>query len=244
MIISVANQKGGVAKTTTALNLGAGLSREGRKVLLLDLDSQTDLTIGLGIPETKHTIDDVLNKKDINKAIVKLENGPDVIPATPDLKATQLNLKKPDILIKALSGIKNRYDFILIDTNPGTTILTVNALLASNMILIPITPEYLALRGLRDFIETIDQLNNRFETTPATIKILITNWDKRKGLHQEAIDLISSNFKKELLKTRIRTNVALAESVSHHKNIFDYQPASHGAEDYNKLVKEIMGVKK
>jgi chromosome partitioning protein len=240
MIIAIANQKGGVAKTTTALNLGAGLSREGYKTLLVDLDSQTDLTIGLGIPKTKYTIDDVLNGKDITKAIIKLEGGPDIIPASPDLKATQLNLTKPDILVKALSGIKRSYDFILIDTNPGTTILTVNALLASNMILIPITPEYLALRGLRDFMETIEQLNNRFDITPAKVKVLITNHDMRKGLHREAGELIQENFKKELLKTRIRTNVALAEAVSHHKSIFEYRPASHGSQDYNSLVKEII----
>jgi len=240
MIIAIANQKGGVAKTTTALNLGAGLSREGYKTLLVDLDSQTDLTIGLGIPETKYTVDDVLNGKNVTGAIVKLENGPDVIPASPDLKATQLSLTKPDILVKALSGIKNRYDFILIDTNPGTTILTVNALLASNMILIPITPEYLALRGLKDFMETIEQLNTRFDITPTTIKILITNFDKRKGLHREARELIQENFKKDLLKTRIRTNVALAEAVSHHKSIYEYRPASHGSQDYNSLVKEII----
>jgi chromosome partitioning protein len=240
MIISIANQKGGVAKTTTALNLGAGLNQEGYKTLLIDLDSQTDLTIGLGIPEVEHTINDIMNGKDITKAILKLENGLSVIPASKDLKATQISLNKSDVLIKALAGIKNKYDFILIDTNPGMTILTVNALLACNMILIPITPEYLSLRGLKDFRETIEQLNNRFEITPAKVKILITNYDKRKRLHQEAIELVKERFKKDLLKTIIRTNVALAESVSYFKSIYDYEPASHGSQDYNNLTKEII----
>jgi len=240
MIISIANQKGGVAKTTTALNLGAGLNNEGYKTLLIDLDSQTDLTIGLGIPETKYTINNVMQGKDINKAIIKLENGLSIIPASQDLKSTQINLSKPDILLKALNSIKNKYDFIIIDTNPGMTILTVNALLTSNMILIPITPEYFALRGLKDFTETIEHLNTRFDITPAKIKILITNYDQRKLLHREAIELIEKHFKKELLGVRIRTNVALAESVSHSKNIYDYQPASHGAEDHRALTKEII----
>jgi len=240
MIISIANQKGGVAKTTTALNLGAGLNREGYKTLLIDLDSQTDLTIGLGIPEVEHTSNDIMDGKDITKAILKLENGLNVIPASKDLKATQISLNKSDVLAKALAGIKNKYDFILIDTNPGMTILTVNALLTSNMILIPITPEYLALRGLKDFRETIEQLNNRFEITPAKIKVLITNYDKRKRLHREAIELVKEHFKKDLLKTMIRTNVALAESVSYFKSIYDYQPNSHGSQDYNNLTKEII----
>jgi len=240
MIISIANQKGGVAKTTTALNLGAGLNQEGYKTLLIDLDSQTDLTIGLGLPEVEHTSNDVMNGKDITKAILKLENGLSVIPASKNLKSTQISLSKSDVLIKALSGIKNRYDFILIDTNPGMTILTVNALLSSNMILIPLTPEYLSLRGLKDFMETIEQLNSRFDITPAKVKILITNYDKRKKLHQEAAELISERFKKDLLKTMIRTNVALAEAVSYFKSIYDYQPNSHGSQDYNNLTKEII----
>jgi chromosome partitioning protein len=240
MIISIANQKGGVAKTTTALNLGAGLNQEEYKTLLIDLDSQTDLTIGLGIPEVEYTSNDVMNGKDITKAILKLENGLSVIPASKDLKATQISLNKSDVLVKALAGIKNKYDFILIDTNPGTTILTVNALLACNMILIPITPEYLSLRGLKDFRETIEQLNNRFDITPAKVKILITNYDKRKRLHQEAIKLVKERFKKDLLKTMIRTNVALAESLSYFKSIYDYEPNSHGSQDYNNLTKEII----
>jgi len=240
MIISIANQKGGVAKTTTTLNLGAGLNQEGYKTLLIDLDSQTDLTIGLGIPEVEHTINDVMNGKDITKAILKLENGLSVIPASKDLKSTQISLNKSDVLIKALAGIKNKYDFILIDTNPGMTILTVNALLTSNMILIPLTPEYLSLRGLKDFKETIEQLNNRFDIIPAIIKILITNYDIRKKLHQEAVELISKRFKKELLKTKIRTNVALAEAVSYFKSIYDYQPNSHGSKDYKQLTQELI----
>jgi len=240
MIISIANQKGGVAKTTTVLNLGAGLHQEGYKTLLIDLDSQTDLTISLGIPEVEHTINEVMNGKDIKKTILKLENGLHVIPASKDLKATQISLNKSDILIKALANIKNNYDFILIDTNPGMTILTVNALLPPDMIIIPLTPEYLSLRGLKDFKETIDHLNTRFDITPAKVKILITNYDKRKRLHQEAIEQVAEHFKKDLLKTKIRTNVALAESVSHFKSIYDYQPNSHGSQDYNNLTKEII----
>ena len=240
LIISIANQKGGVAKTTTALNLGAGLNQEGKRVLLIDLDSQTDLTTGLGIPKTQYTISDVLQGRAVSKAIIKLDNGISIIPADKDLKSIQMNLSKFDILSKALKDIKNDYDYIVMDTSPGINVLTINAILTSNMILIPITPEYLALRGLKDFSETIEQLNKKFDLTPAKIKILITNYDQRKGHHREAVQLIEKHFKKELLNIRIRTNVSLTEAISQAQNIYEYQPLSHGSQDYKALTKEII----
>ena len=240
LIISIANQKGGVAKTTTALNLGAGLNQEGKRVLLIDLDSQTDLTTGLGIPKTQYTISDVLQGRAVSKAIIKLDNGISIIPADKDLKSIQMNLSKFDILSKALKDIKNDYDYIVMDTSPGINVLTINAILTSNMILIPITPEYLALRGLKDFSETIEQLNKKFDLTPAKIKILITNYDQRKGHHREAVQLIEKHFKKELLDIRIRTNVSLTEAISQAQNIYEYQPLSHGSQDYKALTKEII----
>ncbi len=240
LIISIANQKGGVAKTTTALNLGAGLNQEGYKALLIDLDSQTDLTTGLGIPKTQYTISDVLQGRAVSKAIIKLDNGISIIPADKDLKSIQMNLSKFDILSKALKDIKNDYDYIVMDTSPGINVLTINAILTSNMILIPITPEYLALRGLKDFSETIEQLNKKFDLTPAKIKILITNYDQRKGHHREAVQLIEKHFKKELLNIRIRTNVSLTEAISQAQNIYEYQPLSHGSQDYKALTKEII----
>ena len=240
LIISIANQKGGVAKTTTALNLGAGLNQEGKRVLLIDLDSQTDLTTGLGIPKTQYTISDVLQGRAVSKAIIKLDNGISIIPSDKDLKSIQMNLSKFDILSKALKDIKNDYDYIVMDTSPGINVLTINAILTSNMILIPITPEYLALRGLKDFSETIEQLNKKFDLTPAKIKILITNYDQRKGHHREAVQLIEKHFKKELLNIRIRTNVSLTEAISQAQNIYEYQPLSHGSQDYKALTKEII----
>ncbi|MDD5689499.1 MAG: ParA family protein [Caldisericia bacterium] len=240
MIIVIANQKGGVAKTTTVLNLGAGLSRE-FNTLLIDLDSQTDLTISLGLPNQERTINDVMQGKDITKSIYKLDNL-SVIPADKDLKAIQLSLNKSDILFKALATIKKKYDYILIDTNPGMTILTINALLASDLILIPVTPEYLALSGLKDFKKTIEQLKGKFDIDPL-VKILITNFDKRKKLHREAVELIREYFKDDLLKTIIRTNVALAESVSFFKTIYEYKANSHGSQDYDNLTKEVIKIK-
>jgi len=243
MIISVANQKGGVGKTTTALNLAIRLNQKGYKVLAIDLDSQTDLTISLGIPEMEFTITDILKGKGITKSILKLETGLNIIPANKDLKSTQLAITKYDILSKALSGIIENYDFIIIDTSPGINLLTINAILISNIILIPIEAEYLALRGLKDFLETINQLSEKFNIKPQ-IKILITKYDTRKKLHIEAYEMVANHFKKELLKTIIRTNVSLAESPGKHKDIFEYSKLSHGATDYNNLTEEIIKIVK
>jgi len=243
MIISIANQKGGVGKTTTALNLAIGLTQKAYKVLATDLDSQTDLTISLGIPEMELTINNILKGKAVAKTIVRLENGLHVIPASKDLKSTQLAITKYDILSKALSGIIDNYDFIIMDTSPGINLLTINAILISNIILIPIEAEYLALRGLKDFTETIDQLSEKFNIR-LQVKILITKYDTRKKLHIEAYEMVANHFKKELLKTVIRTNVQLAESPGKHKGIFEYSKSSHGATDYNNLTEEIIKIVK
>jgi len=239
LIISIANQKGGVGKTCTVVSVGAKLNQEGFKTLLIDLDSQMDMSISLGLPETKYTSNYVMQGKDIKKAILKLENGIDVIPASKELKSTQIALNKTDVLSKSLPTIKSKYDFILIDTNPGMSILTINALLVSDIIIIPIQPEYLALRGLKDFTETIEQLSKRFEIKPK-IKILIANHDKRNKLHIEAIDMVKKHFKKELFKTIIRTSVALAEAPGFHEDIFQYNKTSRGAIDYSLLTEEII----
>ena len=241
MIIAIANQKGGVGKSTTALNLGSAINREGKKILLIDLDSQTDLSTSLGISEeVKYTSDDVLKGKSIKGTITRLENGIDIIPASKELIGTQMNLKKGDVLIRALEDLKSRYDYIIIDTAPSMSILNINALVASQMVIITLEPEYLALRGLRDFLLTIELLDSKFDIKKPIIKILITKYDQRKILHREASKSIKKHFKDNLLKTKIRTCVKLAESPSHFKDIFDYAPSSHASQDYENLSKEIL----
>jgi len=230
-----------VGKTTSTLNLGSALNRAGKGVLLVDLDSQTDLSTSLGISENiEHTINDIFKGKNIKNTISKLENGLHVIPASKDLIGTQMKLKKGDVLVRALGDLKNRYDYIIIDTAPSMSILNVNALVASQMVIIALEPEYLALRGLRDFLNTIKLLDDKFGVKPPIIKILITKYDTRKILHREASETIKKHFKDNLLKTKIRTCVKLAESPSHLKDIFDYAPASHASQDYNQLSKEIL----
>lgn len=241
MIISIANQKGGVGKSTSVFNLGSALNREGKKVLLIDLDSQTDLSKSLGISENiEYTINDIFKGKSIKNTIIKLENGLHIIPASKDLIGTQMKLKKGDMLSRALIDVKSRYEYIIIDTAPSMSILNINALIASQLIIIALEPEYLALTGLRDFLSTIKLLDDRFDVRSPVIKILITKYDQRKVLHREASESIKKHFKDNLFKTKIRTCVKLAEAPSHFKDIFDYAPSSHASRDYEELSKEIL----
>ena len=240
MIITIANQKGGVGKTTSVLNIGTGLARFNKKILLIDLDSQTDLSTSLGVEEnTDYTINDVINKKvNIKKAIIKLDSGMSIIPASHRLTETSMNLKKSDVLKESLRGIKDNYDFVIIDTQPSLSILTVNSLFASHEIWITFQPEYLAMTGIKDLLNTIKYLRDKFGIDPK-IRIIITMYDSRKLLHKEAIESTKKHFK-NVFKTMIRTNVSLAESPSHNLDIFNYSPNSHGAIDYMKLCKEII----
>jgi len=241
MIITIANQKGGQAKTTSVMNIGAGLTRLNKKILLIDLDSQTDLSTSLGIAEenTDYTINDVMNKKiNIKKAIIRLDSGMSIIPASHRLTETSMNLKKSDVLKESLRDIKDNYDFMIIDTQPSLSILTVNALATSHEIWITFQPEYLAMTGINDLLNTIEYLRDKFGIDPK-IRIIITIYDNRKLLHKEAIKSIEKHFN-NVFKTKIRTNVSLAESPSHKLDIFNYSPNSHGSIDYMKLCKEIL----
>ena len=241
MIITVANQKGGQAKTTSVINIGAGLTKLNKKILLIDLDSQTDLSTSLGIAEenTDYTINDVIGKKaNIKKAIIRLESGMSIIPASHRLTGTSINLKKSDVLKGLLKDIKNDYDFVIIDTQPSLSILTVNALMSSHEIWITFQPEFLAMTGIKDLLNTIELLKDKFGIDPE-IRIIITMYDIRKLLHREAIESIRKHFK-NVFKTMIRTNVSLAESPSYSLDIFSYRPNSHGAIDYMNLCNEII----
>ena len=241
-VISITNQKGGTGKTTSVLNIGAGLAKKKKKILLLDIEPQADLTTSLGIEEEdiEYTSDDIINNRaDIRDTIIKLNNGINIIPGSNKLTGTQINLTKVDIVKEALRDIKDEYDYILIDTQPSLGILTVNAIITSHVIIVAFQPEYLALTGIKSLTDIVDMLKDKYDIEPI-IKILITMYDQRKKLHQEAIQSVKKHFKKDVFKTKIRTNVALAESVSHGKDIFDYNPKSHGAIDYITLCNEII----
>jgi len=240
MIITIANQKGGTGKTSSAINIGAGLAKLGRSVLLLDLDPQIDLSESLGIPEgeAEYTTNDIINKKiDIDKAILELNNGLNVIPGSHNLTETIIKLKVNNRLKEVLKDIRNDYDYIILDTPPSLSILSVNAFITSHEIWISFQPEWLALTGIKDMMGTIELLKEKFDIDP-TIRVIINMYDKRKLLHKEAVELIKKHFD-NIFDINIRTNVSIAEAPGNHKTIFEYSPNSHGAIDYMKLCKEI-----
>ncbi len=243
-IYCFSNHKGGTGKSTTCLNVGAGLANQGNKVLLIDLDPQTNLTVMLGIYDRpKVTLYELLleNEK-IEKSIIKISEKLHLVPSSLDLSGAEIEIsqqKQRDQLIKKMiSPLESRYDYILIDAPPSMSLLTLNGLVAAQKVFIPVQSEFLALNGLAKFIEIIEKikkLNKELEIGG----VIATRYDHRKVLNRGVVDKIRELFGDKFMKTVIRENIALAESVAGGMDIFTYSPKSNGAEDYNLLVNEI-----
>lgn len=248
-IISVANQKGGVGKTTTAVNLGACLATLGLKILLVDIDPQGNTTSGIGInkADVEYCIYDVLIN-DINPtdAIVPTEvDGLSLIPATIQLAGAEIELV-PSIsrevrLKRALQVVADMYDYVLIDCPPSLGILTVNSLTASDSVLIPIQCEYYALEGLSQLLNTIRLVQKHLNAKLTVEGVLLTMFDARTNLGIQVIDEVKKYFQNKVYATVIPRNVRLSEAPSHGKAIIHYDPRSRGAECYLDLAKEVIG---
>lgn len=247
-IISIANHKGGVGKTTSVINIGAGFNKLGKRVLLIDLDPQANLTQSLGI--TDH------QERNIYRAIkgealpepVEVLPGLDVIPSTLDLSGAEVELTgrtdREFILRELLEPIRKRYDYILIDNPPGLGLLTINALTASDEVLIPLQAQFLALQGLTKLLEVISKINGKLNRELKLGGVFITQYDSRKILNRNVIATIRHYFTKdEVYYTTIRDNIALAEAPAQGLDIFRYSPKSNGAEDYISLCMEILNRK-
>ena len=257
--ISVANQKGGVAKTTTTINLGASLASLGRKVLLIDLDPQAHTTLGLGFePDNlSKTVLNVLephrskNKLELEEVIIKLkinnENNLFLAPSNIDFASAEYKLidqiGREDFLGASIRECKVPFDYILIDCPPSLGILTVNALKACDEVIIPMQPHYFALRGIQEFIETTEIVRKNLNHS-IKIHILITIADTRSNLSKEVIEEIKQYFSNRLFKTIIRKNIALVEASSQGVPAIQYSPNSHGAIDYYKLAQEVIAFEK
>lgn len=247
-IIAIANQKGGVGKTTTSVNLGAGLATIGKKVLLIDIDPQGNTTSGVGInkADVANCIYDVLiNEVHPQEAIVSTEiEGLDIIPATISLAGAEIELV-PTIsrevrLKKSLSQIKHLYDYILIDCPPSLGILTINSLTAADSVLIPIQCEYYALEGLSQLLNTVRLVQKHLNTSLQIEGVLLTMFDARTNLGIQVIEEVKKYFQQKVYKTVIPRNVRLSEAPSHGQSIITYDPKSKGAEVYLELAKEVV----
>lgn len=249
-IIAITNQKGGVGKTTTSVNLGASLASLGKKVLLVDIDPQGNTTSGLGInkADVVHCIYDVLiNDVHPKEAMVDtaLENLK-IIPATIQLAGAEIELV-PTIsrevrLKKSLQLVKHMFDYVLIDCPPSLGILTVNSLTAADSVIIPIQCEYYALEGLSQLLNTVRLVQKHLNTTLQIEGVLLTMFDARTNLGMQVIEEVKKYFQQKVYQTIIPRNIRLSEAPSHGQPIITYDPKSKGAEVYLELAKEVIAL--
>lgn len=246
-IISITNQKGGVGKTTTSINLAAALVERGKRILVIDMDPQGNATVGCGVDpeEVQHTIYDLLLLETTTKqAIIKSDSGVDVLTANGDLAGAQVELLneigREMRLQKALVEVKEDYDYIFIDCPPALNVLTINALVASNSVLIPMQCEYFALEGLSALISTIRKIRETLNPSLNIEGLLRTMFDGRNSLSNEVSNQLQTHFGDKVYKTVVPRNVRLAEAPSYGEPAMSYAPASKGAKAYAALAEEIL----
>lgn len=247
-VIAIANQKGGVGKTTTSINLAACLAEAGKKILAIDLDPQGNMTSGLGVDKNgvEYTVYELmLDECSIKESMVDtVVEGMKVIPANVNLSGAEIELlginEKEYILKNAVDYIKDDYDYIIIDCPPALSMLTINAMTTADSVLVPIQCEYYALEGLSQLIHTIDLVQQRLNPNLSIDGVVFTMYDVRTNLSVQVVDTVKANLDANIYETLIPRNIRLAEAPSHGLPINMYDSKSAGAESYRSLAKEVM----
>ena len=250
-IIAIANQKGGVGKTTTAINLSASLAEKGKKVLLIDTDPQGNATSGFGIDknELDNTIYElILGECSVQDCIIKeVIQGVSILPSNVNLAAAEIELigvdKKEYILKNEIDWVRDEYDFIIIDCPPSLSMLTVNAMTTADSVLVPIQCEYYALEGLSQLIHTVNLVKERLNPELDMEGVVFTMFDSRTNLSSQVVDNVKEHLEQNVYKTVIPRNIRLAEAPSYGMPIQKYDPKSAGAEAYMLLADEVINRK-
>jgi chromosome partitioning protein len=250
-VISIAIQKGGSGKTTTALNLGAALSRQGKSVLLIDSDPQANLSQSLGIEdEPRFNLYSELKKEilqeggDLSKAIVRTASGIDVIPASIDLAIVELEMAgimgREYLIKELLQPLTDLYDYIFVDCPHSISLLTVNALVASDYVMLPLPGEFLPLKGVYGFMRQFDLIRKKLNPNLELMGMVMTKYDERKQMNVGVRRQLEEKFSGKVFQTVVRTNIQLAKAQEAGKDIFSFDRSSNGAKDYRQLAEELM----
>lgn len=243
--IAITNQKGGVGKTTTALGLAAAFQLRGKKVLLVDLDTQGNASAALGLilEQDKSTLKELFCEKDNPSGYIVTVNSLDIIPSNNSLKDIEQELSENtnfDVLKKCLVPIEPNYDIILFDCPPSFNVFTVNGLVAADEYLIPVDVGYFAILGLKQLLEEIDQIKRRLNPSLALTGVLASKYDKRTTLSDQVLETLKRNFKDTFFNTTIRVNIDLVRAQIANETIFKFNPKSTGAQDFLSLSEEII----
>jgi chromosome partitioning protein len=244
-VISFANHKGGVGKTSCACNIGAALANKGANVLLIDLDPQANLSLSFGIKDAQRNVYRCLmGEYRISEVIMNIHENLEIVPTNLELSGAEIELASESgrelLLRELLEEVRDQYDYILIDSAPSLGLLTLNSLTAADEVYIPLQTQYLAVSGVETLRGVIDKIRKRLNKNLIIGGVIITQYDQRRSLDVNITEVIKEHFGDCVFDTKIRSNVSIAEAPSAGKDIFRYAPKSNGAADFNQLVDEML----